>query len=58
MNKTIEVSHGISGHFERLSRPFLSKADYFLNNDRDHYTNRLLNNIVPISSMEENLHIL
>lgn len=49
MNTTTEVFH--------LSRPFLSMADYFLNNDRDRYTNTPLNSVIPISSMEENLHI-
>lgn len=34
MNTTTEVFHGVNGHFEHLSRHFLSKADYFLNNDR------------------------
>lgn len=52
------LQNGDSGHFEHLSRPFLSKADYFLNNGRGCYTNTPLNNVVPISSMEENLHIL
>lgn len=48
----------ISGHSEHLiSRHFLPKTRYFLNNDRGHYTNVPLNKIVPLSSDEgQNLH--
>ena len=41
----------ISSHFDDLiSRHFLPKTDYFLNNDRGHYTNTPLNNVMPLSS--------